>query len=701
MQLMTDAISVFGSRHGIIIDPVSGKCFINRAGVYPGIECEIIAGVVIEGREVVLPLCKEGNGFDFLDQDTTPCTFKLTGIDEKTTIKLELTITSPFRPRDEKFSTIPVLDMDLKIIRLDSNFRGYQATEVAAPGKIFFVLKSYSFDNISSKGNMINFEFDARRPLHRDQVENEREPIRQTDTLLVHSGCVSGARVELQYDPSDYIGKRIHVSWCTHSEAMMTVHNEPAPFKYTESFATLEDVVKWASENPNSIAENAEKVDGIFLNNNMATEINNLMSQTLHSWMINTWFNKARGKDWFTVWEGNCYYLSTMDVEYTQSPFYLSIWPELLALELDMWPEFTHSGEEIIGEKGKDTLVFMHDVGWLTEIDRTRYAHPMPVEQSSNYSMINFAYWRRTGDFSVCKKNFSYIKKALDFIVLSDSTGDGVPDQGTANTIDDACPALQFGKKQVYLAVKSIAALECGADIAEKMGDVESAKSYRKNASLARAALMERGWNEDHFNTLLYDAEIVKDKKNSGGWDATHIYTSQGLVLLDMVGKDVNIDDDKIATDIRMGVKRCLDKYGCRHSDYLQSEKELLKGEFGTFNCPRVGWIAMNMFRDLAAFYRKIDLRYITGRYWAFQTLVNTQGQCLFFETFNGNRLMTYPRGISVFGYYDALGGIKIDKVRDLMICDPIDEQLKVPVLLLADWLEGTSPIIEDGKLKQ
>ncbi len=699
MQLMTDAISVFGSRHNIMLYPAGRKCFINRSGIYPGLACELIAGVTIEGRQVAFPLCQQEDGFDFLDQDMTPCKFKLTGIDEKTTIKLELTVCTPFRPRDIDFSSTPVLDIRVKLTRLDSNFRGYQASEVAEPGKIFLELKSDHFKNVTSQPGQINWSFDSTRPLHRDQPDNCRKPVLQNDAFYVHSGRVAGNRIELDYTPDDYIGKEIHVSWCKYSDALMTVNGQDSPFQYTQRFAGLDDVVAWAGKNPDVISENAGNVDGIFKNNNLGAETNHSIAQTIHSWLINTWWTKADNKDWYTVWEGNCYYLSTMDVEYTQTPFYLSVWPELLSYELDMWPNFTHSGREILGEKGNDTIVFMHDVGWLSEIDRTRYAHPMPIEQNTNYVIMHYAYWRRTGDFSVIERNLEHIIKAIDFIVLSDSTGDGVPDKGTANTIDDACPALQFGKMQVYLAVKTLACLEVGADILQQAGRMDISAAYRKQAEKTRKTIHEQGWNRDHFNMLMGVSPDARDDTANAGWDATHIYTCHGLTLLDMVGKDVGLDQAMLKQDLKSGVRRCIDKYGCRHSDYLQSRDELLVGEFGTFNCPRVGWIAMNMFRDIAAFYRGIDLRYMASKYWDFQTLVNTQDPCLFFETFSGNRLMTYPRGLAICGFFDALAGLRMDLVDKTFLYGSINDEVEVPVLLYADWKSGVVPRIEGVRL--
>ncbi len=697
---MTDAISVLGSRHNITIEPGIRKCYVNRCGLYPGFDCEIVAGVEIDGRTVVFPLCEMGDTFDFVDQDMTPCTMQLTGVDSRTIIKLELTITTPFRPRDAVFSTMPILDIRLKLSRLESNFRGFQAVEVIQPGKVFFQINSSLFKDITSQGDRLYFGFDTPRPDDRKDADSGKVPVPQNDVFFAHRGIVKGPRVELEYTPDDYIGKEIHISWCSHSQAIMEIFGKKAEFKYTEKFSSLDDVVDWVIENPDTITDNAKKVDGIIAANNLSVPINNLLAQTLHSWMINTWWTKCDGKDWFNVWEGNCYYLSTMDVEYTQSPYYLSVWPELLALQLDMWPHFTHNGKDILGDKGRDTVVFMHDVGWLSDIATTKYSHPMPVEQNANYTLMSYAYWRRTGDFSVIKRNIKYIAKALDFIVLSDSTGDGVPDKGTANTIDDACPALQFGKGQVYLAVKSIAALEVGAEILECFGDDERVEKYREQVTKARNSLLTKGWNGDHFNVLLEDDFTTEDSENNGGCDASHIYTSHGLTLLEMVGTDVGIPEDKLKMDIVVAAKRCLDRYGCKHTDYVQEKAELLIGEFGTFNSPRVGWISMNMFRDIFAFYRGIDMRDMACRYWQWQTLVNTQGPCLFFETFNGNRLMNYPRGIAIFGFFDALGGIKVDAVKDKFVFSPLNAHIELPVLLFADWKRGIAPKIKNSRIE-
>jgi hypothetical protein len=79
------------------------------------------------------------------------------------------------------------------------------------------------------------------------------------------------------------------------------------------------------------------------------------------------------------------------------------------------------------------------------------------------------------------------------------------------------------------------------------------------------------------------------------------------------------------------------------------------------------GWISMNILRDIACAYRGIDTRDMASRYWEWQVTTNTQEPKLFFETFNGNNLAFYPRGVAIFGFYDALSGRVVDRVTGTM----------------------------------
>ena len=704
MQLMSDAITVLGSRHGVFIDPCRRKCYLIRGTAFPGIACEIRAGMTIDGRTRVLPLCANGELFDFYDQDMTPTSMKLTGVDSETATKLELTIATFFRPRDERFSTMPILDISLSLRPLEGSFRWTSARQIEG-GKIFLEISSESFHSYADSDRTIYWG--SYSPL-KDGFDSGAayDSAKVSEALVVHEGSIDSAEVSASFGRD--ASARLHVSWCAFPEPMLRVYEEMVPFKYQQYFESLADVTAWAKANPNAIADNSAKVDRLLIQDSMPRSVANLMALTLHSWAACSWWTDTPHGEWFTVWEGSCYFHSTVDVEYTQAPFYLALWPELLGLELDIWPRFVVGGEEVLGEAGCGTVVFMHDIGRMNCCDTTRYPHHMPVEENTNYVLMSYGYWKRTGDFSRIARHAEIILKALNFVALCDTTGNGVPDRGTANTIDDASPAVQFGKEQVYLAVKAMAALDVGAEMLERAGTGEKCAAFREQADKIRKVVEDRGWQGDHFAVLLdKSAHGVTDAWTGRsyaidelpGWDAAHIYTSNCLPLLDMVGRKVGLDEVKLRADIKTATKRCLAKYGCLHSDHKPDVNLLSIGEGGTRPSVRPGWISMNMLRDISAFYRGVDLRYLAGRYWDFQTLTNTQGTHLFFETFNGNNLMCYPRGVTILGFYDGLGGVRIDMERKTLEYRPLNDQVEAPVLLLADWERGVAPMIKDGSL--
>ena len=89
--------------------------------------------------------------------------------------------------------------------------------------------------------------------------------------------------------------------------------------------------------------------DTAVADNSLGSTVVHLLSQTLHSWLVNTWWADVPDtpNGWFSVWEGSCYFHSTVDVEFTQAPFYLALWPELLKLELEQWPAYAKSGSSV------------------------------------------------------------------------------------------------------------------------------------------------------------------------------------------------------------------------------------------------------------------------------------------------------------------------------------------------------------------
>lgn len=709
MQLMGDGLAVLGSRHGLAWDPFGRRAYLVRFGRHPGIPFELRVGLHLEDRTVVLPLMPAGTVFDFVDQELTPTAMVMTGVDPVTGLKVRLQVRIPLRPQDAEFSTAPVLFLTASIARLDKSFRWQRPVEGPVSGTLFVELGGQAI-TLTQAGEGLDLILQApysgpvggRMPTRPDDPPTV-VTVRERLEVLSGSASASGAEAPFRLSMGE-AGPSVDIAWCAYAPPILTVHGEAAPFRYARSFRSLSQVASWARKHAAEVEAQGRWFDGLIADNSLGSTTTHLMAQTLHAWLVDTWWvtRPSARRDWFSVWEGSCYFHSTVDVEFTQAPFYLTLWPDLLRMELDEWPDLAKGGELCLGDRGRGTLFLSHDMGVHTACGQQAYPHDMEVEEAANYVLLAYAYWRRTGDRSVHTRHSETIHKFLDFIVACDTTGSGAPDKGCTNTIDDASPAVQYGRQQVYLAVKALGALACGADMLADVGYAEVTRFVRQ-ADMIREAIDARGWLGDHYAVALDpSAEGLVDPWSGEtlhgelpGWDASHIYTANTLPLLDMVGRDLGLDNARIAQDAVAACQRTLGQYGCRHTDYRAPARMAVSEGIAAITSGTTGWVSMNMLRDIAAAYRGVDMLGMAERYWDWQSAANAREVYIFFETFGGNNLCFYPRGVAVWGYFEAAAGFVLDRVSGEQSADTLRLTTRIPLLALADWRARKVPIFE------
>ncbi len=688
MQLLSDIICAFGSRIGIGVHPAAKTAYLMRNGAFPGIPMEFAVGVELDGHTYTLPLCHGGETFSFVEQEMTPTTLTMTGIDAHRALSVQLTLTSLFRPRDVRFSTTPAVLVDVRVKRLKTRFRWKEVDDSVAEGKLFvrFDRRVFSISQ-AEQGIYLDYDDTYQRP-----DESGRRPsvypIHAHDLISVADGilCESGVEQPFALSLGEY-GAHITFAWCVYDPPLLEINGELADFKYKEFFPSIEAVGDWCRAHVREIERNAQCVDGILMAHNLTTDFTHLASQALHTYLASTWYCKRGQKDWYSCWEGGGYFQSSVDVEYSQVPFYLTVWPELLELELCEWAEHTRDGEAKLGEAGRGTRYMAHDMGQYCDCNGQKLWIDQELEETTNYILMAYALWRRTGRRTVIEQHADLIRRFLDFILATDIYGDGIPSYACHTTLDDACLPLRTGERLTYIAVKSAAACDAGAEILEAAG-VFDATPYRVFAKRTLDTVERRGWHDDHYAACLTEME---------GADSAHIYTENGFALLRMAGRSLGLDPARMATDIKTAVRGTLCRYGCRHAVYTDREvlKRSVHGAY--FNAPEVGWISMNETRDIAAMYIGVDMLDMAGRYWDWQATVNSREYVLFLDTFYGNSLMFYPRGLAVFGYYDAALGFYEDVVEKRRGLSPLRAGMQMPLLADANWRTGRVPIVETG----
>lgn len=702
MHPICDAVAVLGSRHGLIINPSERRVSMLRFDRFAEQKrFGLRAGLRIGGREFVLPLGPGGEDFTFLDQQATPCSVVLTGMCALAGLRVRLTLVHPFRPRDGDFSTTPVIGLRLDASRIPGQFRWSPPSIAADEAELFLevvdaadpgLLREATPAVIAPYGaDAVDLSFDSSRtpwkPLTPAKPGDAPGVFaRQHDRLLAPGAQRVGTTFVQRFTVAT--GGRLDAAWCTWTADGLCINGVNRSPDYTRRFASLDAVADWARHRLPELFANAARVDGLIAANDAGVAVNRLLAQTLHAWLVNTWWMV----DWFSVWEGNCYFHSTVDVEYTQAPFYLCLWPELLALEIDQWTRFAKDGAGCLGPVGAGTAFLSHDYGGTLDVDRQSYPHDMEVEETANWIILLVLHWRRTGDDTLLRRHPATLRRFLAFLVAA-SDADGVPERGVANTIDDGAPAVQFGRKQTYLAAKALGAWTAAGLALAHLGETVAAADATTRAQRLRVVIERNAWQGDHYAVLIEKGgEIInpwtKARENLAaipGWDAAHIYTPNTQALFDLIGLDLGLDPAHVAQDLAVAARRCLHRYGCSHSDYVPEViGPAQAGLAGASTAP--GWVSMNMLRDLAALYRGVDLRDLPNRYWEWQTTANSQEEKLFFETFHGNDLHYYPRGVAVWGWFDALAGRSLDRVAGQRRERPAWPGLRAPDLLAQSW---------------
>jgi hypothetical protein len=393
------------------------------------------------------------------------------------------------------------------------------------------------------------------------------------------------------------------------------------------------------------------------------------------------WLWDGSQKDWFFIWEGWCSFNSTIDVEYNNSWFALLFWPELLEKQLDAW-------FQSIQPEGFPS----HDIGILLEVDSQVYPHHMPVEESCNLLLLTYAIWR----FKGCQKwrqHLPELIKVVEYLLSTDTTGNGYPNQGVANTIDDATASVQFAKEQTYLAVKVLATLTA---FIELIGNIPDSAIY--NELIEKSSRMidnikntmeNTAWLNDHYAVCLpQSVEGLRDvwtgKEVEGdvldGWDAYSLYTTNGLLYLLATGLKPDLNYERLLTDLKQSLFKSITPFGCTHSSIDRSNV----------------WLSQNLWRDQIASYLGIDLLDMAERYWKFLEWENTQGRggC-YVDTYGWNWLSYYPRGITTIGVLASALGVKVNAEKKTVELAPVRLPCRFPLTILADWENGSIPWVE------
>ncbi|MBK6940511.1 MAG: DUF4965 domain-containing protein [Planctomycetes bacterium] len=463
----------------------------------------------------------------------------------------------------------------------------------------------------------------------------------------------------------------------------LDVEGVPHELEYARRFGSIEAVASHAAKNDDALLRGAKRIDALFADPAWPSAVREFAAYALPSFALNTVWTRGRdGAPFASVTEGYCRYHSTLDVAYNASAWMLWFAPDLLRHDLLAWPRFMQDD------------VFPHDIGIDERVLGPEYSHQMPVEENTNFVLLLHAFTFATGDVDLARALHGELQAALRYVEQCDADGDSLPDQGTANTLDDAPAAVQFAHEQTYLAVKCAAAFEAGAALSALLEDPERAEAWRTRAATIARAVEDRAFAgthyvaaidastqglEDPWGRPLWRIGVDVDAACVPGGDQAHPYTTVGLPWLWRAGGATLLDPNRMRIDLATAAHRAATRFGTAHGERSENL-----------------WVSQNLFRDASAAYLGVD---VLDRFEGYVALQRDRARELDRRLFAGfcdspfNRALSYyPRGMAFLLTLEATAGMRLDRIARTLTFKPVRVPFALPLPLFADWKAGRVP---------
>lgn len=692
MNVMESIIGIFGSRFSFNFRPREKKVFHSGLGRYFDAPLDFALGIDVDGDTESFPFTAKYKHFPSTSQAQTMNTIAFSGTSDDFLVEIRWTISSHFYPKDEMLTTLPVFIIDIDIRKSPmKTFLG------SVEGKLFLKLSRPDTTITINADNSSTLDYVSDGLAVQDAIMatgKEHETI---------SMAMNGDELVILDIPYSVDTDFIHVAtifWGSYvAGPVLETKRGDVVFAYTKYFSSAIDAIKHAIDHENEIRPKIAAFDAIFLDPSIGKTKSDFLAYAHQSFVQNAWLGYLPDdREWYSSWEGNCQFHSTIDVEYNQAFWYFCFWPELMEILLDEWTDFTK-----VNAFG---LTFLsHDMGQRRLAMKQVYGHEMEVEENANYLLLLLMQWRLTGKTEIIELKKDLVELLAEHLIGVALTGSGFPTEGTANTIDDASPAIQYAREQTYLGIKTLCALQAAAEIAKAIGNMDLEQRCNDQVNVIKQTLDIRACIGDHYAVCIdkdasglnddgkfFTPYPTKDGKIEG-WDAYSLYTSNGMLYLLVSGVIPNLDIDFIKLDMENAWRASLGEYGDFHSSTDHS------------NC----WLSQNMFRDFIGMYLGTVIDQF-DRYWNFEVLENTAGRggC-FTDTYGHNHLCYYPRGATSFGLFFALAGVSVDFTRSdspIVIIRPRVVPITVPLIQFADWSPQIPMVpvlrtwLENGEIK-
>ena len=667
------------------------------------------------------------------------------GYAEQERLRFEFNLHAPFYPQSRRLSITPAFYLEVRVHAVE-RIRKLRASHPVPEEVELFIRLKRPGTRLREGPNTLDLAYDAPRgrsdgvAFGPDEASADQRMVTARERLIslnpdTHTWCegsTGGLNLRLPVTPPGS-GTKWRLVWAAHvADPVLDVGRTgsngqrlmcPAQFAYTDYYADVDAVATAAVQNRDDWLALSRLFERVVDQAPLDQAQQHLLNQSFQNYLLNTFWCTGRDASrqadfngepdprgeafpWFSVWEGSSCLHSSLDIEYSATPFYLTIWPDLLRLQLNQWASHAKPHAESRG------AVVPHDLGRSDVAGGQASPLQMDVEENSNYLLMLQAYTRWTGDIRPLSRNLTLIRQLIRYLIWTDRDGSGFPTVPTLTTFNDADPATRLARKQTYLAVKRLAGLRAGADCLRLANAVK-----RRNKQGLEPELRERithearqldsrierdlrnveraSWLGDHYVVAADDSALeIRDPETGSplpfermpGTDAYSIHTGNALLLPAMLGQPPMLNPERLRRDLLSSSRENRGPYGSAHSSFA----------------PGALRVSGNLWRDMLARYHGMDGPSNASAYWDLQVMSNTSNNSLgFSDAYLNDHLTHYPRGIVSFGYFLSTPRLQIDRLAPGGAYITVDPNRSIPqrwpLLPLADWAARKIPVCVVG----
>jgi len=719
MQLMTWTLARLGSRFSLLFEPHHQRIRHSALGRFLDQPMDLMVGLVDpDGTERVMPFTTRGTVLDNPEQFERLNSITFRAYSARYRMRFEFNVHSVFYPQDEALCLMPVFYLEMRVspipgvrqikphgptpkqvklfIRFNrpetqitaSVLRGRGDPATGHGGRVDLVYRNALAPCGGESGGESPENPDSNEGSSPGSTVEVRERI-----LSLNPGCVpdpdgKGLTLDLPVtEPGS--GTKWRLVWGAYcNEPVRSAPPDQNPrtgrFRYVRHWDDLDAVMDEAVSLRDDRLAHSRRLEKLVGQAPFTMAQRHLLNQGFQAFLSNTyWCDLDGGTEWFGFWGGYLRGSSRANVSYHASMFYLTLWPQLLAIQLKQWakretPHEPSSG----GHLGNPTDA-------TTPSQTTVF--DSPVVETCQYLLLMQAYAHWTGDLSLTQQHAEQIHRLAVFLIWTDRDGTGFPTDKIEDLGHGISMTTQGPNRPTHLAVKRLGALQAASDLLNCCDQHDLARHCRQVVETDIAKIESEAWLGDHYAICIdrspppiFDAWDAPDSADAQVFrrDAYSIYAGSALLLPLMIAQPMLLDPGHLATELANTGRETLAAYGCGL----------------TSNDTQDIWISQNLWRDHLAAYLGRGYTGWPQRYWDLQVMSNTAQLSLgYCDTYLGHDASFSPSGVTGIGMLLACPRLVIDRLAPggMRISVEPDRHTpqRWPLLPLADWKAGKIPV--------